>query len=112
MLDNLVVCIKLVITTLAILNSIGIVSLQNDLEYGLATDCDYRSMKKLSLIQKISKFFDKVCCFLDLICGDKCIDRHSKCECGDITIHYGDYKYCCIQMNETCEAKGMFCKDK
>ena len=50
MLDNLVVCIKLVITTLAILNSIGIVSLQNDLEYGLATDCDYRSMKKLSLI--------------------------------------------------------------
>ena len=37
--------VLLVFTTLAILNSIGIVSSQNELEHGLATDCDNKSMK-------------------------------------------------------------------
>ena len=60
-----------------------------------------------------SKFVDRVCCFLDNICGDKCLDNSkSTCECGDTTFNSLDKKYCCIQMNETCEAKGMFCKDK
>ena len=37
--------VKLVFTTLAILNSLGIVSSQDELEHGLATDCAYKSMK-------------------------------------------------------------------
>ena len=45
MLDNLVVCIKLVITTLAILNSIGIVSTNDELEHGLPTNCQQKSNK-------------------------------------------------------------------
>ena len=45
MLDNMVPYVKLVFTTLAILNSIGIVSSQNELEHGLATDCYGKGMK-------------------------------------------------------------------
>ena len=58
-------------------------------------------------------FVDKVC-FLDNICGDKCIDYGSKCECGDTTFEYDDddAKYCCNQRNETCKAQGMLCKAK
>ena len=100
----MVPCLKSVITTLAILNSIGIVSSQDELEHGLATDCEYKGMKAYSFFQKFSKFVDKVCCFLVQICGDKCINYHSKCECGDNT--FMDFKYCCIQKNETCKTAG------
>ena len=45
MLDKMVSNVVLVFTTLAILNSIGIVSSQDELEHGLATKCIYKSMK-------------------------------------------------------------------
>ena len=45
MLDTMVVYLNFVFTILAILNSIGIVSSQNELEHGLATDCDNKGMK-------------------------------------------------------------------
>ena len=63
-------------------------------------------------LSKCSKFVYKVCCSLDLICGDKCIryDRHSKCECGDTAFDKYDNKYCCIPRNETCKGQGMLCK--
>ena len=102
----------LVFTTLAILNSIGIVSSQNELEHGLATDCNSKSMKIESFFQKFS-FIDKVCCFLAKICGDKCFDGtndypYGKCECGDTTFEYEHvHKYCCIPINETCKVQGM-----
>ena len=92
-------------TTLAVFNSIGIVSSQDELEHGLATDCGLKSMITQSLFQKFSKFVDKGCCFLDRICGDKCY--YSECECGDTTLLQQDLKYCCIQMNETCKVGGM-----
>ena len=44
-LDKMVPNVVLVFTTLAILNSIGIVSSQVELEHGLATDCQFKSMK-------------------------------------------------------------------
>ena len=53
------------------------------------------------------QFADKVCCFLVNICGDKCIDYGSKCECGDTTFEFNDDKYCCIQRNETCKIHGL-----
>ena len=62
-------------------------------------------------LSKVFQFVDKVFCFLDWICGDKCLyDIDSKCECGDTTFGNDDKKYCCIQMNETCEAQVMFCE--
>ena len=45
MLDKMVPNVVFVFTTLAILNSIGIVSSQAELEHGLATDCGFKSMK-------------------------------------------------------------------
>ena len=41
--EDMVPYVKYVFTTLAILNSIGIVSSQDELEHGLATDCRYKS---------------------------------------------------------------------
>ena len=106
--------VVLVFTTLAIFSSVGIVSSQDELEHGLATDCNLKSVNRQSLFQKFSKFIDKVCCFLDDICGDGCVIQYSgkKCECGDTTFGDLDYKYCCIQMNETCKVQGMFRKVK
>ena len=43
-LDKMVPNVVLVFTTLAILNSIGIVSSQDELEHGLASDCYYKGM--------------------------------------------------------------------
>ena len=108
MLGNIVQHVLLVFTTLAILNSIGIVLSQDELEHGLATDCYYKGMKTYSLFQKFSKFVDKVCCFLDYICGDKCFEDPHKCKCGDTTFTIYDDLYCCIQMNETCKIQGMY----
>ena len=108
MLDKMVPCLKLVFTTLAILNFIGIGSSQDELEHGLATECDTKGMKAQSLFQKFSKFVDKVCCFLGSICGDKCFEYPQKCECGDTTFEYS--KYCCIPRNETCKIQGMVCE--
>ena len=45
MLDKMVPYLKFVFTTLAILNYIGIVSPQDELEHGLATDCGDKCMK-------------------------------------------------------------------
>ena len=45
MLDKMVPYVNLVFTTLSLLNSIGIVSSQDELEHGLATDCDSKCMK-------------------------------------------------------------------
>ena len=44
-LEKMVPNVVLVFTTLAILNSIGIVSSQDELEHGLATDCIFKGMK-------------------------------------------------------------------
>ena len=44
--DNMAPCGKLVFTTLAILNSIGMVSPKNEVEHGLAKDCDGKSMNE------------------------------------------------------------------
>ena len=44
-LDKMVPNVLLVFTTLVILNSIGIVSSQDELEHGLATNCDRKGMK-------------------------------------------------------------------
>ena len=44
-LDKMVPNVVLVFTILAILNSIGIVSSQDELEHGLATDCEMKGMK-------------------------------------------------------------------
>ena len=112
MLENIVQHVLLVFTTLAILNSIGIVSSQNELEHGLATDCDNKGMKTQSFFQKFSKFVDKVCYFLEYVCGDKCLNGdYGYCQCGDTTVYDYD-KYCCIQMNETCKVQGMLCNAK
>ena len=45
MLDTMVVYLNFVFTILAILNSIGIVSSQDDIRQGLATDCKWKSIK-------------------------------------------------------------------
>ena len=44
-LDKMVPYVRLVFTTLAILDCITIVSPQDELEHGLATDCFYKGMK-------------------------------------------------------------------
>ena len=44
-LDKMVPNVLLVFPTLAILNSIGSVSSQDELEHGIATDCSNRGMK-------------------------------------------------------------------
>ena len=44
-LDKMVLNVVLVFTTLALLNSIGIVSSQDELEHGLATDCKHKGIK-------------------------------------------------------------------
>ena len=110
MLDKMFPNAVLVFMTLAILNSMGIVSSQDELEHGLATDCDSKCMKTSLLFQKFSKFVDKFHNFLDYICGDKCFDY--TCKCGDTTFDSADDKYCCNQRNETCEAQGLLCKAK
>ena len=43
-LDKMVLNVVLVFTTLALLNSIGIVLSQDELEHGLATDCYLKGM--------------------------------------------------------------------
>ena len=45
MLENMVPYVNLVLTTLAIMNTISIGSSQNELEHGLIKDCDEKSMK-------------------------------------------------------------------
>ena len=45
MLLNIVPNVVLIFTTLTILNFIGIVPSQDELEHGLATDCGDKSMK-------------------------------------------------------------------
>ena len=45
MLDKMVPNVVLVFTTLAILNSIGIVSSQDELEHDLAKNCEDKGMK-------------------------------------------------------------------
>ena len=110
MLDKMVPNVISVFTTLAFLNSIGIVLSQDEREHGLATNCDNKGMK--TPFQKFSKFVDKVRCISENICGDKCYRSDKKCYCGDTTVKISDYKYCCIQMNETCKVQGMFSKAK
>ena len=44
-LDKMVPYVRLVFTTLAILDCITIVSPQDELEHGLATDCFYKGIK-------------------------------------------------------------------
>ena len=44
-LDKMVPNVALVFTTLAILNFIGSISCQAELDHGLATNCSYKSMK-------------------------------------------------------------------
>ena len=43
--DKMVQYVKLGFTILTILNFVGIVSSQDELEHGLATNCDFKSMK-------------------------------------------------------------------
>ena len=43
--QNIVPYVKLVLTTLVILNFIGIVSSQDELEHGLSTDCASKGKK-------------------------------------------------------------------
>ena len=45
MLDKMVPNVVLIFTTLTILNLIAIVSSQDELEHGLATDCNYKGIK-------------------------------------------------------------------
>ena len=45
MLDKMVPNVVLFFTTVTILNSIGIVSSQDDIRQGLATDCKWKSIK-------------------------------------------------------------------
>ena len=105
---NLVVEMKLVIASLVVLNSLGIVSPQNELEHSLATECYNKGMTKNSNIENIINLIDKAHCFLGYICGDKCLRHYdSICECGGTTFDSNnDYAlYCCIGKNETCTAK-------
>ena len=55
-LENLAPYIKLVYTTLIILNQIGFVSPKNELEHGLATGCPGKCIKTQSIFQNSSKF--------------------------------------------------------
>ena len=97
----MVPCVKFVFATLIILNYIGFVSPQNELEYGLATDCKSKSNYSF-ILQNFSKFVDNICYILGFVCGDKCINL-SQCKCGDSTFGENDYSYCCILRNETCQ---------
>ena len=54
-LDCLVPCVKLVFTSLLILNFVTIVSSQDELEHGLATDCENKCMSTYSLFRKVIK---------------------------------------------------------
>ena len=109
MLDKLVPNVILVFTTLAIMNSIGIVSSQDELRHGIATDCRFKCIKTcIVIIWNVFQMLDKACCFLGYICGDKCMKSiFSKCECGDTTFNGNGDEYCCIQRNETCKIHGM-----
>ena len=51
-LDCLVPCVKLVFTSLLILNFVTVVSSQDELEHGLAIDCEYKCMSTYSLFRK------------------------------------------------------------
>ena len=62
-LDNMVSNVLLVFTHLAILNSIGIVSSQDELEHGLATDCLEKSIKTKSLFQNFSTYLQSLLLF-------------------------------------------------
>ena len=62
MLNKLVPNVILVFTTVMIY-SIGIISSQDELEHGLATNCSGKSMKTKSQFQMFSKFDDRVLCF-------------------------------------------------
>ena len=97
---------KLIVAILAILNFLVTVSSQKELEHHLATNCLYKSMNTKSRFQNFSRFVDKVCCFLGYICGDKCFDFDSVCDCGGATLDYLDDLYCCIPRNETCMVQG------
>ena len=66
--DSLAPYVKLVFTTfttLAILNYTSIVSSQDELDYGLTTDCGGKSMKTFIVtVSKILTFVDKVYCIV------------------------------------------------
>ena len=103
LLKYMVLCMNLVITTLVILNFIGNVSSEDALEHSLATDCQHKGLKTC-----FSKGFHQCQSFnysLDIICGDKCDGQN--CECGGNTLKMTDYRYCCIQANDTCSVQGM-----
>jgi len=57
-LENIVPCVKLIFTTLVILNSIGYVLSQHELDDGLNTDCLGKRMKKIAVT--LSKAF-RIC---------------------------------------------------
>ena len=54
--DSLALYVKLVLTTLAILNCTSIVSSQNELDYGLTTDCGGKSMKTFMFTHSFKTF--------------------------------------------------------
>ena len=56
---NMAPCVKLLFTILVILNSICLVSSQDDLEYGLATDCLFGKGMKAELIKSCLKLTTK-----------------------------------------------------
>ena len=99
---------KLVVASLAIFNFLVNVSPQEKLEHPLPTNCLYKSMDTKSSFQNFSNFVDKVCCFLGYICGDKCFDFDSVCDCGGATFDVYDDLYCCILRNETCMVQGTY----
>ena len=95
--------VRLVFTTLAILDSISIVSPQDELEHGLATDCLFKGMKTNHSVKRFHIYFNNLYHFLGAICGDKCLDeKRPICVCGDRTFSILDHLYCCIPRNETC----------
>ena len=104
LLKYMALCMNLVITTLVILNFIGNVSSEDALEHSLATDCQHKGLKSQFLFQKVS-ISVKVNYSLDIICGDKCDGQN--CICGGNTLKMTDYRYCCIQANDTCSVQGM-----
>lgn len=107
MFDDLVVHLRLVIATLAILNCMCMVSSQDELGQGLAKDCQYKSNQSQIHFSNFLEFVHNVCCFLDYICGGNCINGDSTCECGGTLFGESDNLYCCIPMNETCKSKGI-----
>ena len=98
--------VKLVFTTLAILNFFGIVASQDKLEHNLPTDCFGKSKKTYQILKNSSKFNYIPYCFLGKICGDKCF--WNNCKCGDDgTFDSNKGSYCCIPLNETCTTQSM-----